>query len=152
VDLYAFFTWWLVVIAAVTLAWPVNIPLVALAYRVRLGTQPPPVVEGLPLWWRFTLAALGLAGMSVLTLGLLYLLAVGAGFPPGPIRLILLVGYLPAAVAFLYWMLALEDLLQATGLLVLYILMPGLPLLLIGRSAGWWEGLRQSAPWLLSSS
>jgi hypothetical protein len=148
VDVYGFFAWWLLLTVVVTLAWPLNIPLVALAYRVRMGTEPPPAVEGLGIWWRFTLAALSLALLSCATLGLLFLL-VKAGFPAAPIRLILLVGYLPAAVAILYRILGLEDFLQATGQFALYILLPGLPLLLIGRWAGWWERLQQSAPWLL---
>jgi hypothetical protein len=57
--------------------------------------------------------------------------------------------YLPAGIGFLFWMLALEDMLQASSVFLLYILLPGLPLLLIGRLAGVWEAVKQSAPWLL---
>jgi hypothetical protein len=149
VDLYIFVSWCIVTIAAVTLLWPLNILLVALAYRVRRGTQPAPVVEGLGLWWRFVLASSCLAVLTLVVLGLMFLLVHGASFPFGPIHATLLAAYLPAAIALLYWSLALEDLLEALGVFLLYILLPGLPLLLIGRLTGFWTNLGQAAPWLL---
>ena len=39
-DVFAFVSWTVVVFCAVTLAWPLNVPVMALAYKVRLGTQP----------------------------------------------------------------------------------------------------------------
>ena len=60
-GLFLFFSWALVTIGAVTLIWPVNVPLAALAYKIRNGSGPNPLAdEG--FWWRSTFAALGLAG------------------------------------------------------------------------------------------
>src|SRR5467141_791533 len=88
VDFYSFFSWTLTVTAVVTLFWPLNIPLAALAYKVRLGDQPMPL-EPRPFWLRSTFAALGLALASLVALGLTFALARGAGFPMGPIHLVI---------------------------------------------------------------
>jgi hypothetical protein len=151
VDLFGFVSWTVVLILAVTLFWPLNIPVLALAYKVRQGKQPI-TIEPKELWVRVLFAALALAVESAVMLGLLYLLTHSAGLPAGGVEFILLIAYLPAAVALLFWILALEDLLQATSVLLLYILLPGLPLLLIGWLAHVWETLRQSSPWLMLRS
>jgi hypothetical protein len=148
VELFAFVSWCLVTVVAVTLFWPVNIPLMALAYKVRHGGKPIDM-DGREFWIRCTLAALGLTGMTLLTLGLVYVLVRRAELPAGAIHLTLLLAYLPAAVGFVFWVFGLEDMVQAVGVFLLYILLPGFPLLLLGRFAGWWEMLRQSRPWLL---
>jgi hypothetical protein len=138
-----------VAIAAVTLIWPVNIPLVALAVKVRQGRKPIDM-EAYELWWRCTFAALGLAVLTLILVGLNYLLVQSAEMPVGPVHLVLLLAYLPAAIGYTYWIMGLDDLLEAAGIFALYILLPGLPLLLAGRLAHWWEALTQLAPWLLS--
>ena len=50
-----------------------------------------------------------------------------------------------------FWMLALEDMVQALSVFLLYVGLPGLPLLLIGWLFGLWTWLAANAPWLLSS-
>jgi hypothetical protein len=130
----------LAVIATVTIAWPVNIPVVALAYKVRLGQAPIPL-ETRPFWWRSTFAALGLAGMSLVMLGIDYVLIKKGDFPPGPVHLLLLLVYVPIAVWYLFVLYALEDLLQALGVFVLYVFLPGLPLLLINEAFEFWQPL-----------
>ena len=149
-DLFSFVSWGLVLIAAVTLLWPANIPLVALAYRVRQGTRPIPLETG-ELWWRCTFAALGLEVFTLVLLGLLYLAWQG-DVPPGPVHLTLLMVYLPAGVGFFLWILALDDLVEALSIFLVYLLLPGLPLLLLGRLTHFWDGVRQAAPWLLPPS
>jgi hypothetical protein len=151
VDLYRFFSWCLVLIAVITLLWPANILLMALAYKVRQGNRPIEM-EPSEFWWRCALAALGLAGFSLVLLGLNYGLVSAAGVPMGPVQLTLFLFYVPAAIGFLYWMLALDDLLQGSGVFSLYILLPLLPILLLGRFGHWWEKLQQAAPWLLATS
>ena len=64
-------------------------------------------------------------------------------------QLVLFMVYLPTAAWFVFWMFALEDLLQALSLYLLYVLLAGLPLLLLGRLIGFWSWLRHTAPWLL---
>ncbi len=149
--LFNFVSWCLVTISVVTLLWPLNIPLAALAYKVRRGYLPVPLERG-EFWSRATLASLGLAGLTLVLLILNYALVEGAEFTPEQIQLVLLMIYLPAAVWFLFWSFALEDGIEAVGLFVLYILLPGLPLLLIGLLAGWWRVLHTVVPWLLIGS
>ena len=115
-DLYGFVSWSLVIVAAVTLIWPVNIPLVALAYRVHLGRQPS-LMETRELWLRSTLGALGLCGLSLVMIGLIYVGVEIAQVTAGPVQLTLFVAYLAAAVGFLFWVLALEDMVKAHGCL-----------------------------------
>jgi len=148
VALFKFVSWCLVTLSVVTLLWPLNIPLAALAYKVRRGYLPVPLERG-EFWFRSTLASLGLAGMTLVLLVLNYALVEGAEFKPEQVQLILLMLYLPAAVWLLFWAFALEDGIEAVGLFFLYVLLPGLPLLLIGFLAGWWQALHAEAPWLL---
>jgi hypothetical protein len=150
-DLFGFVSWVVVLILTVTLLWPINTLLLALAYKVRQGTQPISI-EVNELWIRAVFASLALALTSVVMLGLLYGFTQSAQMPAGVVQSVLLAAYLPAAVGLLFWILALEDLLQATSVFMLYILIPGLPLLLIGRLFRLWESLRESAPWLLIHS
>jgi len=151
IDLFGFVSWALVLILAVTLFWPINILFLALAYKVRQGSQPL-TIEMKELWVRVTFASLALAILSAVTVGLLYTIIQSAGFPPGPAQFTVLIIYLAAGVGLLFWILALEDLLQAASVFLIYVLIPALPLLLAGRLASVWETLRQSTPWLLLHS
>jgi hypothetical protein len=148
VELFNFFRLMLAVVITVSLIWPINIPLMALAYRVRQGQTAIPF-EKSAFWWRSTFAALGLAGMGLVLVVVDYLLASGAGFPAGPLHLILVMGYLPIAVWFLFVLFALEDMLQALAVLFLYIFLPGLPLLFIDRVLQFWRPLQPALSWLL---
>jgi hypothetical protein len=148
VDIFGLVSWSLAVVVSVTLLWPLNILLLALAYRVRQSGKKGGL-RGSELWWRSSLAATSLALLSAVLLGLTYSLVELAELRAGPVQLALLVAYLPAAVGLVFWMLALEDMLQGLSVFLLYILLPGLPLLLAGRITGLWEWLRRSAPWLL---
>jgi hypothetical protein len=136
VDLYGFFSWCLTVMIAVTLVWPLNVPLMALAYKIRQGGQKIDM-ESREFWWRSVAAALGLTGLSLVTMGLTWYLVGQTELRAGIVHLILFMVYLPAAVWFVYWIYA------------LYILVPALPLLLAGRLFGLWPRLRDLAPWLL---
>ncbi|HEV3261972.1 MAG TPA: hypothetical protein VG013_34295 [Gemmataceae bacterium] len=141
-------SWTLVMVAAVTVIWPLNIPLVALAYKVRHGGAPIPL-ETANFWARSTFASLGLCVLSLVLVGLVYALVRGAGMPPEIMDLMLLMAYVPAAVWFLFWMFALEDMLEGLSLFLLYILLPALPIFLIGRFTGLWQKLADGSPWLL---
>ena len=95
-DLFAFVSWMVAVFCAVTLAFPLNVPLMAFAYKVRLGTRPLDV-EWPELWTRAALASVGPAGMSLALLALAFALVQVAGLPQGPTVLVLLLCYLTAA-------------------------------------------------------
>ena len=146
--LYNFFSWCLTYITVITVFFPVNVLLMALAYKIRNGGQKIDM-EPKEFWWRSTFAALGLAVLSLILVGAAYLLIVGAELPAGQLHLVLFMVYLPAAVAYGFWIYALEDLLQGLSVLSLYILLPVLPLILAGRLTGMWRGLRQTLPWLM---
>jgi hypothetical protein len=140
VEFYNFFRLMLAVILTVTLAWPLNIPLVALAYKVRQGQAPNPL-EPRAFWLRCTFASLGLLGLSLVLLGADVLLAKVVELPAGPVHLILFMAYLPVAVWYLFVLFALEDLLQALSLFLLYVFLVGMPLLFIDQVLDFWQPL-----------
>jgi hypothetical protein len=150
VDLFALVAWILVVLVLVTLVWPLNVPLLAAACKVRQGTQPLGY-EPREFWVRCTFGALGLFGMTLLLLGLTYGLIEEAELKSvaGVVHLVLLLIYSVAAVGYLFWMLALEDMLQALAVFLLYVFLPGVPLFLVGWLLGLGERVRETAPWLL---
>ena len=106
--------------------------------------------EASELWTRSALAALGLAGMALVVLGLAYLLVHVAELPQGPTALVLLLLYLPAAVFYVCWCWGLDEFVDGLGLFLIYVMLPGLPLLLIGWLAGTWHTVADNAPWLLT--
>lgn len=150
-PIFNFTSWTLVISAAVTLAWPLNVPVAALAYKLRQGPSKIDM-DAEDFWWRSAFAALCLFGLGLVTVGLVYLLVESLGLPGGLTRLVILLAYLPAAVWLVFWTYALEDMLQGLGLFVIYVALPGLPLFWIGRLTGLWDWLAQSAPWLFTTA
>jgi hypothetical protein len=148
-QLFGYVGWVVAIVCAVTLAWPLNVPLMALAYKVRHGSQPLDV-EGSELWTRSALASVGPAGLSLALLLLAYALVRGAQLPSGPTLLVLLLLYLPAAVGFVTWCWGYDEFVDGLGVFLIYVLLPGLPLLLVGWLAGLARPLADRAPWLLS--
>jgi hypothetical protein len=126
VEVYAFVRWLLVVAVTVSVIWPLNVPLAALAYKVRNGPRPLPLEPG-PFWMRSTFAGLGLAGLAVLVV-LLDTLLCQSGIPAGVVHIVVLLLYAPAAVWFLFWVYALDEMPQGAGVLLLFVFLPGLPL------------------------
>jgi hypothetical protein len=140
VDVLSFLSWLLVTIVGVTVLWPLNIPIAALAYKLRQGNQPMPLEPG-PFWWRATFAALGLFVLSWVFVGLAHVLITGADLPANAVHLVLLLVYLPAGVWYFLWMFALEDFFQALSVFVLYVAVPGLPFFLLHRLIHGWKPL-----------
>jgi hypothetical protein len=150
VDLFAFAGWVVAVVSLITIAWPLNIPVMALAYRVRRGSEPLDL-EPYEFWVRATVASVGLAGMAVVLQVLSYLLIREIGLPGGATLLVLILAYLPAAVAYVYWAFGFDEMVDSLAVLLLYILLPAVPLLLVGWLLGLWRVLAQAAPWLFPS-
>lgn len=148
-DLFAFVGWTVAVFCAVTLAFPLNVPLMAFAYKVRLGTRPLDM-EWPELWTRAALASVGPAAMSLVLLALVYVLVKLAGLPQGATVLVLFLLYLPAAVGYVTWCWGYDEFVDGLGLFLIYVLLPGMPLLLVGWFAGLWRTLAANAPWLLT--
>jgi hypothetical protein len=130
VEFFNLFRWALILIVSVTIAFPLNVPLAALAYKVRNGPAPVPM-EPAAFWGRATLAALVLAGLSLVTSLIDYVLVSSAEVPANVVHLGLVLAYLPAAVYIVFRVFELEDPFQALSLFVLYVCLPGLPLLLL---------------------
>ncbi|HJT78577.1 MAG TPA: hypothetical protein VJ739_15335 [Gemmataceae bacterium] len=149
-DLFTFVAWVAVLIAAVTVIWPLNVPLLALAVKVRRGAEPTGY-EPSELWWRCALGSLGLAVLTLILLGLTYGVVVEAEFAAarGPVHLVLILLYVTAAIPYLFWTLALEDMFQAASVFLLYVFLPGLVLFLLGWLLGWGGLVSAWAPWLL---
>jgi hypothetical protein len=134
VDLFSFAAWMLLTVVVVTIAWPLNVPLLALAIKVRRGQQPMGYETPGELWWRCAFGSLGLAVLALLAVGLSYGLIVELDLTGvrGPVRLVLLLVLFAAGIPYLFWVLGLEDMLEAAGIYVLYVFLPGLPLFALG--------------------
>src|SRR5262249_35014822 len=96
-------------------------------------------------------AALALFGLSLVTVGAAYLLVGQAELPAGPVHLLLLLAYLPAGVALVFWLFALDDVLQALSIFGIYVLLPGSVLLVLAWFFKWFAKVQDQAPWLLAS-
>jgi hypothetical protein len=151
VDIYGFASWCFTVMVLVTVAWPVNMLFLALAVKISKGRSRLDMSLG-ELFWRSLGGSLGLAFGSLVAMGIAYWLVGSAQVPPGMVHIGLLFLFVLAAIAFLVWILAIDDLGQTLSIFLLYLLLPGLPLLLAGRFLGLWSTLRQSAPWMLPGS
>jgi hypothetical protein len=122
---------WLFVAMLGTLLWPLNIPLMAAAYRVRLGQHPLPF-EGTEFWVRSLFASLGMAVLGWVVVLLHLLLVRGIEVPPMMSLTIVLIIYVPIALPFLHWIMAFDEFVEAISLFLLYLLLPGVPFLLLG--------------------
>ena len=149
VDVFTFIGWLVAVFCLVTLAWPLNVPLMALAYKVRRGSEPLDV-EGLELWTRSALASVGPAVLSIALILLAYVLVQVAQLPVGPTVLVLFLLYLPAAVGYVTWCWGYDEFVDGLGLFLIYVLLPGLPLLLVGELTGLWNAVAANVPWLFN--
>ena len=87
---------------------------------------------------------------KLILLALAYVLVQVSGLPSGPTVLVLFLLYLPAAVGYVTWCWGYDEFVDGLGLFLIYVLLPGLPLLLAGWLAGLWRTLAQNAPWLLT--
>jgi hypothetical protein len=141
VELYKFFWGALAWIATVAVLWPVNVPLLALAYKVQNGAKPLSIEQD-ELWYRSLVGAGMLALLTVALLFLDYLFVDLTDFPSGPTHLVIFMAYVPAAAYLLVISFAFSELLEGLGVLIIYIGLPVLVLFLINAILGIWE------PWL----
>jgi hypothetical protein len=128
---------WAVSVAAL---WPANVPLMALAYKVRHGPNPI-AMKPAEFWTRAAFAALLVGLLALAMVGVDYLLAESAGFPAGPVHLVILFAFIPAAVWIVFVFFALEDLMQATSVVVIYLCLPVLVLYVLNAVVGFWQPL-----------
>lgn len=134
-ELYDFFRGlfaWSVVVAA---AWPLNIPMLALAFKVQTGARPLPM-DSEQLWWRSIFGALFLGLATIVFVVLDYVMTDWAEFPPGPIHLIIFAGFVAVAAWLLFVMFAHDDLFEGLSLFIIYIYLPVFVLYLFNRATG----------------
>ena len=128
---------WIVTIACL---WPLNVPILAFAFRASCGPKPP-AMETSEFWTRATVASLA---FGLLTLGFVVidsLLAHGMGFPAGPVHLLILGSLLPVGMWLCFVMFALDDLGQGMTILVMYLMMPIFVLYPVNALFGLWDPL-----------
>jgi len=133
-EFFAFFRHLLIILIAVSLYWPLNVPLAALAYKVRLGTEPVPLPV-VTFWVRSAAAALGMAVLSASLMGSDQFFT-HIGFPAGPVHLVMFLVYVPLGALWMYKVFQLEDGWEGLSTLLLFVFMPGLLLVLIRLAFG----------------
>ena len=138
-ELYKFFWGALAWIATVAVLWPINVPLLALAYKIQNGAKPLPIGQD-ELWYRSLVGAGLLAMVTVGFVFLDYVFLDLTDFPPGPIHLVIFMAYVPAGAYVMLEAFALSELLEGLGIFVIYIGLPVLVLFVINAALGIWEG------------
>jgi len=140
VEFYYFLRGTLAWTATVALLWPFNIPMAALAYKIRLGPNKNPL-KPKEYWVRSGAVATVVAAITLVALVLDYVLAEEMDFPAGPVHLVVFMAYVPAAVWAIFVFFALEDLMQALSVFVIYIYLPVLVLYVLNAIIGFWQPL-----------
>jgi len=140
VEFYYFLRGTLAWTATVAILWPFNILLAALAYKIRLGPNKNPL-KPKEYWVRSGAVATVVAAITLVALVLDYVLAEEMDFPAGPVHLVVFMAYVPAAVWAIFVFFALEDLMQALSVFVIYIYLPVLVLYVLNEIIGFWQPL-----------
>jgi hypothetical protein len=135
VDIFQFAWAALAWMTTIAILFPVNIPMAALAYRIWRETKETDI-EGSELWVRAAYASGSLAIMIVAFVALDWLLADKAEFPPGPIHLTIIVGFVALAAYVMVYIFSLEDYFQGLSLVVVYLFLPLLVLFLVNAGLG----------------
>ncbi len=137
-ELYKFFWGALGWIATVACLWPLNIPLIALAYKIQNGPKPIEI-EREELWYRSAFGAGMLALMTAAFIFLDYVLIDWTDMPAGPIHLVIFACYVPAAGWLMLISFAYADLFEGVAMLVIYLGLPVFVLFLINAVLGIWN-------------
>src|SRR5262249_25048391 len=129
-DIYRIFAGALWILLVVTVVWPLNLPWLALAYKVRHGHKPIPM-EPVEFWVRTTLASLALALLALLAFGVraVALNVMELREIEGLVYTVLFLVCVPAGVLLVAWLYAFDDLTEALGVYLVYLIAPGLVLL-----------------------
>jgi hypothetical protein len=128
-EFFEFFRQVLILLIIISLYFPINVPLAALAYKVRNGAQPIPL--GIVSFWvRSLAAAMGMVILSLSLLGVDAVLTTG-GLPAGPVHLVMFMMYLPLGSWWMFTVFALEDAWEGLSTLLLYVFLPGFFLVLL---------------------
>lgn len=153
-ELYEFFRGAFAWMASIACLWPINIPMLALAQRIREGPlEEERRMEGEELWPRSAFGSLGLAATAVAFLFLDWFLAVWSGVPSGMVHLMTLIAFVSAGTWVLSFFFAFEEMLEGLGLFSLYLLLPIFVLWPLNYFVGFWNPLlRLANAWLKQST
>ncbi|MFN4258635.1 MAG: hypothetical protein ACK4RK_05010 [Gemmataceae bacterium] len=112
----------------ITLFWPINAPLMGLAYKIRLGP------ESIPLEWNSFLLRSVFASLLVAVLAVILLfLTMVLHILELPVEIGVLGGlalFLPVGTWVCFWLYALDEMLDGFTVLAIYLLLP-LPVVLL---------------------
>jgi hypothetical protein len=122
-------------VIVVTALWPLNVPMMALAYKIRHG-HPPIPMEQKELWLRAVLGSLGMAILGIVMAGLNYVGIGALHIPDLPVQVALLAAFLAAGTWFLFWSFAYDDALEGLSLLLIYVFLPMMLLIVVNWIAG----------------
>jgi hypothetical protein len=137
VEFYRFFWGALAWIAAV--AWfPFNVPLLALAYKIQNGPRPLSIDRD-ELWYRAFIAGLLLFLTTAGFILLDYFLADWSDMPPGPVHLVIFMGYVPAATWVLFFCFGYSDFLDGLGVFTIFFGLTIAVLLVLNAIFGLWS-------------
>jgi hypothetical protein len=128
-EFFEFFRQVLILVVIISLYWPFNVPLAALAYKVRNGAKPIPLAT-VPFWGRSLFAAVGMAVLSLSLMGFDKALT-SAGIPVGMVHLLMCLFFLPLGSWWMFTVFALEDVWEGLSTLLLYVFLPGIVLVLL---------------------
>ena len=122
--------WLLIVVAAVSLYFPLNVPLAALAYKVQRGPKPLDI-ETEALWFRSTVAAFGLSVASWGAILLDYYLVRSQDLPADLVHLTLLGALVVLGIWYFFVIFGVDEATEAFGIFLLYLGLPGVVLTLL---------------------
>jgi len=125
-GIYEFFRQVLIVQIIISLYWPLNIPLAALAYKIRGGMA----LKPFSFWLRSSVAALGMACLSVSLMGFDQTLT-HIGLPPGPVHIAMFLMFVPLGAWWMFTVFKLRDKWEGLTTLLLFVFVPGLVLVLV---------------------
>jgi len=148
-DIYQFFHGALAWTVTLAVMLPLSVPMAALAFRVWRGTTEVEDIEGSDLWTRSFLAAAGVAVVGVGFVLLDYLLAGAAEIAPGPVHLVVFMGYMSVAIWILFYVFSLEDFFQGMSLAIIFFALPFVVLWPLNYFLGLWNwALNYVLTWL----
>jgi len=136
VDIFQFCWAALAWVTTIAILWPVNVPMAALAFRIWRETRESDI-EGSELWWRSFYASTALALLIAVFVAIDWVLAALAEFPPGPIHITVIVGFVALAAWIIGYIFSLEDYFEGLSLVVIYLFLPLLVLFVINGLLGW---------------
>jgi len=140
-EFYLFVRDFLAWTASVACLFPVNVPILFFAHRIREGqlANEDDRMDSDEAWKRAGLGALVLALTTAVFLFADVVFALWADLPAGMVHFVVLIAYIPAAAYVLAMFFAYDDYFHGLGLLTLYLGLPLAALFLINWPTGLWK-------------